>query len=99
MPKVTYRLRGRLVPYDSGAGSWRFITLPKAQSKELRGMFEGSLGFGSLPCTVTIGATTWRTSVFWSRAGAYLLPVKASVRKAEGLADNATVAYELEVGS
>lgn len=97
MPQVRYRLRGKVVPYDTAAASWRFITLPKAQSRELRGMFDGSLGFGSLPCTVTLGATTWRTSVFWSKAGGYLLPMKASVRKAEGIADGATVVYELEV--
>ena len=97
MPKVRYELTGKLVPYDTTAGSWRFITLPKAQSRELRAMFDGSLGFGSLPCTVTIGATTWRTSVFWSKAAGYMLPVKAGVRKAEGLADGARVEYALEV--
>lgn len=97
MPQVRYSLRGKLVPYDTTAGSWRFITLPKAQSKELRSMFDGSLGFGSLPCTVTVGATTWRTSVFWSKSVGYMLPVKAAVRKAEGLADGQTVAYSLDV--
>jgi len=35
---------------------------------------------------VTVGATSWRTSIFPSReAGAYVLPVKRSVRVAEGL--------------
>ena len=97
MPKVSYKLSGKLVPYDTTAGSWRFITLPRAASTELRGMFDGSLGFGSLPCTVTIGATTWRTSVFWSKAAGYMLPVKASVRKAEGLRDGARVEYGLLV--
>jgi hypothetical protein len=96
VPKVRYLLKGRLVPYDGAAGSWRFIALPKAQSKELRGLSEGS-GLGSLPCEATIGATTWRTSVFWSRTGAYLLPVKAAVRKAEALADGAMVRYGLVV--
>ena len=95
---VTYALRGKLVPYDAIGGSWRFITLPKRQSAELRGLSEGSPGFGSLPCAVTVGSTTWRTSVFWSKAaGAYLLPVKASVRKAEGIADGAMVRYRLEI--
>ena len=97
MPRVRYRLQGRLTPYDTTAGSWRFLTLPKAASRELRGMFEGSLGFGSLPCTVTVGGTTWRTSIFWSKTAGYMLPVKASVRKAEGLRDGAQVAYTIEV--
>ena len=99
VPRVTYRLKGRLVPYDTEAGSWRFITLPKRQSQELRGMFGGLLSAGSLPVRATIGGTTWRTSVFWSKSGAYLLPVKAAVRKAESLADGATVQYGLDVGA
>ena len=99
MPKVTYELRGRLVPYDTTGGSWRFITLPKRQSRELRGMVEGLPGAGSLPVRATIGGTTWRTSVFWSKSGAYLLPVKASVRKAERLEDGALVAYRIEVAA
>lgn len=62
-------------------------------------MFDGSPGFGSLACTVTIGATSWRTSVFWSKEAGYMLPVKAAVRKAEQIADNAMVEYALEVAT
>jgi hypothetical protein len=43
---------------------------------------------------VSIGDTHWYTSVFPQKSGAeWLLPIKAAVRKAEGLApgDSATV--------
>lgn len=97
MPQVLYRLAGKLVAYEAAVGSWRFITLPKAASAELRAMFHGTRAWGSLPCTVTIGGTTWQTSVFWSKQAGYMLPVKAAVRKAEGLADGDPVAYTLDI--
>jgi hypothetical protein len=38
--------------------------------------------------TVTIGETNWQTSVFPHKAsGGWFLPVKAAVRKAEGLVE------------
>ncbi len=47
---------------------------------------------------VTVGATTWATSIFPdTRAGAFLLPVKKDVRRREGLEDGATVAVTLEL--
>ncbi|GAB3884780.1 hypothetical protein GCM10029964_046340 [Kibdelosporangium lantanae] len=47
---------------------------------------------------VTVGTTTWRTSIFpGSGGGAYVLPVKKAVRKAEDLdiGDTTTVTVEL----
>ncbi len=43
-------------------------------------------GWGSIRVTATVGDSCWQTSVFPSKEnGGYLLPVKAAVRKAEGL--------------
>src|SRR5262249_6901770 len=43
-------------------------------------------GFGSVRVAVTVGSTSWRTSIFPdSKTGAYLLPVKKAVRAAERL--------------
>jgi Domain of unknown function (DUF1905) len=43
-------------------------------------------GWGSIKVTATIGETSWSTSIFPAKEqGGYMLPVKASVRKAEGL--------------
>lgn len=79
---------------------WTFVSLPADASEEIR-EFAGSVprGFGSVKVTATIGATTWRTSIFPSTAGVYVLPVKRAVRQAEGLApgDSTTVKVELDV--
>jgi hypothetical protein len=76
-------------------GSWHFLTVPEEASDEIADLAEGrSGGFGAVKVEVTCGATTWQTSLFPStEQAAYVLPVKATVRRAEGLAegDAATV--------
>ena len=43
-------------------------------------------GWGSMKVRATVGDTDWATSIFPAKEmGGWLLPVKAAVRKAEGL--------------
>jgi hypothetical protein len=81
------------------ADSWTFVSLPADASEEIRDVAGGSRrGFGSLRVRVTVGGTTWTTSIFpGSGGGAYVLPVKRPVRDAEalGVGDVATVTVEL----
>lgn len=67
--------------------SWTFVSLPEEVSEEVRELAAGPRrGFGSVPVRVSIGTTTWKTSVFPDSArGVYVLPVKRAVRRAEGL--------------
>jgi len=47
---------------------------------------------------VTIGGSTWRTSLFPSReAGAFILPIKKAVRVAEGCEEGSRVRVRLTV--
>ncbi len=73
----------------SGTQSWFFITLPHDVTDEIDELTEGrQRGFGSVRVQVTVGATTWATSIFPdTKAGSFVLPVKKAVRKAEGLTD------------
>ena len=68
---------------------WHFVTLPEDLSDEIADLTAArSHGFGSVPVSVTIGQTTWSTSLFPDvKAAAYVLPVKKQVRNAEGLED------------
>jgi Domain of unknown function (DUF1905) len=71
------------------AAAWIFLTLPRDQSDEIRevqSVLGPQRGFGSVRVEATIGATTWRTSVFPDKgSGCYVLPLKKSVRVAEGV--------------
>ena len=67
--------------------TWTFVTVPPEHSDDLRERTGPPGGFGSIPVEVTIGGSSWRTSVFPDKeSGCYVLPIKAAVRKAEGLA-------------
>jgi hypothetical protein len=81
------------------ADSWTFVSLPAEASEEIRDLAGGPRrGFGSLRVRVTVGGSTWTTSVFPDSArGRYVLPIKRAVRKAETLdaGDIATVTVEL----
>ena len=79
--------------------SWIFVSLPAEASEEIREVAGGrGRGFGSLRVRVTIGGTSWTTSIFPdSGRDAYVLPVKRAVRRAEALdaGDVTTVTVEL----
>lgn len=80
------------------ADSWTFVSLPADASDEIRDLAGGSRrGFGSLRVRVTVGGSTWTTSIFPGSGGGYVLPIKRPVRKAEALdvGDIATVTVEL----
>lgn len=47
--------------------------------------------------SVTVGGSSWRTSLFPSKSGSYLLPVKKPVRVAEGLTEGTAVEARLDL--
>ena len=66
-------------------GAWVFVTVPAEVGDDLRMRAGPPRGFGSVRVEVTLGGSTWRTSVFPDRKRGYLLPVKKAVRRAESL--------------
>ena len=70
-----------------GKGAWWFVSVPTQMSEEIRSTMqhlEG--GWGRLHVSAQVGATTWRTAIWFdTKRGTYLLPIKAHVRKQQGL--------------
>jgi hypothetical protein len=93
----SFDFKAKLWPYE-GEGSWHFVTLPKSLSELIRSHFSPvRRGFGSVRVKVTVGGSQWKTSLFPSKGlGAYVLPIKASVRKSEGLKAGKSVSLSLE---
>ncbi len=85
-PTGTFTFTSELWLYE-GDAAWHFISLPEAMSDDIDAQYgHVARGFGSQKVEVTIGATTWSTSVFPSKsAETYILPVKKAVRKAEAI--------------
>lgn len=81
--------------------AWFFITIDGAAGEALSATalmrrLEGvAKGFGSIKVSATIGGSTFNTSVFPSKELGWMLPVKAAVRKAEGLAEGDSVTVML----
>ena len=83
-----------------GDGSWHFVTVPADVSDEIEGRTSSleRRGFGSVRVRVTIGASTWSTSVFPDKTQeAYVLPVKKDVRAREGVAAGDRVNVQLDL--
>jgi hypothetical protein len=93
---------------DNAPAAWHFVTIDGEVADAIadaalldrleRTGSPRQRGFGSIKVRATIGDTTFATSIFPSKeSGGYLLPVKASVRKAEGIVagDEVTVSLSL----
>jgi len=91
--------RARIWEHSPGdPGSWHFLTLPAELSEDIVLEAGPREGFGSIRVKVSIGSTTWRTSLFPDAAtGSFVLPVKKQVRRSEGLHAGAMCGVTLEV--
>lgn len=65
--------------------AWAFLTLPAEVGDDVRLLSGPPRGFGSVRVEVTVGGSTWRTSVFPDKVRGFVLPVKSAVRRSEGL--------------
>jgi len=80
-----------------GPAPWYFVTVPEEESDNLEATATSvSYGWGMIPVTAQIGETDWETSL-WPKDDRYIVPVKADVRKAEGLKEGDTVTVRLAV--
>jgi hypothetical protein len=79
--------------YWHGPAPHYFVTVPVEQSQDLKAILKFvTYGWGMIPADVQIGETEWTTSLF-PKNGAYIVPIKASIRETEKLdvGDHVTV--------
>ncbi len=95
---MTYRFSAPLWRWK-GESPWHFVTLPFEQADEIdERTAHVQRGFGSVKVKVTVGSSTWSTSLFPATSEeSYILPVKAAVRKAEGLVEGGMVDVTIEL--
>lgn len=98
MITALYKLRSKILVYE-GSASWRFLVIPKKQAKEIKTLFgKHSKAWGSIPVTVAVGKTEWKTSLFPDKKKeTYLLPLKLAVRETEGITDKDIVSFTLKI--
>lgn len=84
----------------SGMAAWHFVTVDADVAARIREDRAGAprVGWGSIPVSVTVGSTTWKTSIFPDKkSGSYLLPMKADVRKKEDISAGDSVSVQLSI--
>jgi hypothetical protein len=80
-----------------GPAPYLFVAVPPKQSDEIKAV-SGlvTYGWGVIPVHVRVGRTEWTTSLF-PKDNSYLVPIRVSAQKAEGLKEGDTIKLRLEI--
>jgi Domain of unknown function (DUF1905) len=86
---------------QESTGAWHFATLPADLSKRIRTLTAGlRQPFGSFHVAARTGGTRWQTSLFADqKRRAFVLPIKADVRRKEriSIGDTIEISINFEV--
>jgi Domain of unknown function (DUF1905) len=93
----TYTMTEKVFLYPGESGNWHFVPITQKIGKEIRETFgKSQRGFGVVKVEVTIGQTSWLTSMFPDKySGSYILPLKALVRKNEDIEAGDKVTFNI----
>ncbi|MBN0041288.1 DUF1905 domain-containing protein [Cellulosimicrobium cellulans] len=92
-----FEFEAELWRWEARTDSWVFAALPEDVSDEIAELPLPPAGFGSVKVEVTLGAQRWSTSVFPdAQRKTFVVPIKAAVRRAEGVdvGDRVTIGVE-----
>lgn len=77
-----------------GDAPWHFVNIDKNISEKIRSIYTK----GFVRVRAKVGKTSWETSLFPHKlSGAYLLSIKASVRKKESIFDDDIIKLSFEI--
>lgn len=86
--------------WSGEGGNWHFVTIPADEAVEIRLQAAAAgprRGFGSVRVEARTGEVTWRTSIFPTKNGDYLLPIKADLRRRAGIAAGDEVRFTIDL--
>ncbi len=83
--------------YWRGPAPFHFVTVPPSEAALIAEVAPVvTYGWGMIPASVTIGATTVTTSL-WPKDGGYVVPVKKALQDAEDVTVDDTVEVVLDI--
>ena len=81
-----------------GPSPWHFLTIGAAESAAVRTMVHTvTYGWGMVPCEVTIGETTFTTSL-WPKDETYIVPLKKAIRDREDIEVGDVITAIIRIG-
>lgn len=91
------KIKAKVWVFD-GPTAWYMVTIPAKQSKQINKEFgDRHRGWGSIPVLVTLGKTTWKTSIFWEKKGTYVMAIKKEIRKKEKVTSGDVISIKLQI--
>ena len=93
---MDFEFRGRVIEWR-GPAPFYFVRVPEDESADIKFAAKGLEYWGQVPVVVRIGATEFFTALF-PKDGVYLVPLKATVRRAEDIELDQVVRVQLNVG-
>jgi len=91
------RVRAAMIHWR-GPSPYHFVPIPQRDGARIAAVARDlTYGWGVVPVRGRIGSTSFRTSLF-PKDGTYLIPIKATVRAAEGLEVGDRIAVALTMG-
>lgn len=83
--------------YWRGPAPFHFVTVPPLESDMIHDVASVvTYGWGMIPASVTIGATTVTTAL-WPKDGGYIVPIKKALQEDEGLGIDDVVDLILDI--
>jgi len=94
---MQYEFKSKVILWDANP-KFFLATMPKKYFNEVKEVSDAlRRGWGAVRVNVWIGKTGWQTSIFPNSKGYFELPLKAAVRKAEGIVEGSEVFVQLEL--
>jgi hypothetical protein len=83
----------------TGKAAWYFVSIGVELSETINQEFSYLKGgWGSIPVELTVGKTTWKTSMFPnSKTKEYIIPIKSAIRKSEKISENDIISIQIQI--
>ncbi len=96
--KKSLKIKEKVWIWPGENANWFFVYVDVPGVLKIREETKGKRGFGSVRVKATLGKTIWESSMFWSKKdNCYIFPLKAQVRKKEGVMDGDEVEIRLNL--
>lgn len=93
----TITSKGEVILWTGDKASWHFLVLDPSARKKVDAVKGPRRGWGQIKVKAILGKTIWETSIFPDKKSGWVLPLKAVVRKKEGIEKGSKIHVSLKL--